>query len=164
MKKSVKRILCGALSLLTVSSIVLERSLALADVKKNDTTTASAEVSLKNVTGQFDTSKLMQSYLNTSVMQSEDVAPTYETRSVLVRLSGKNIVDRAKGENVLSYLSTWDGNRAMASITEEQDAFLRALDKKGIPYTLERRYNNVLNGVAIERAVLYTAEDLANLA
>ena len=158
MKKSVKRILCGALSLMTVSSIVLERSLALADGKKPESTPASAEVSLKNVTGQFDTSALMQSYLNTSVMQSEDTAPKYETRSVLVRLSGKNIIDRAKGENVLTYLSTWDGNRAMASIAEEQDAFLRALDKKGIPYTLERRYSNVLNGVAIEINTQYVSD------
>ena len=157
MKKSLKRILCGALSLMTVSTIVLERSLAGADTKNNDTM-ASAEVSLKDVTGQFDTSKLMQSYLNTSVMQSEETAPKYETRSVIVTLSGKNMVDRAKGESVPDYLATWQGNLAVSDIASEQDAFLSALSKKGISYTLERRYSNVLNGVAIEIDTKYVSD------
>ena len=157
MRKTLKRILCGVLSLVSVSSIVLERALAYAD-GKNSTTMTSAEVSLKNVTGQYDTSALRQSYLNNSVIKSEDTAPKYETRSVIVTLSGKNIVDRAKGENVLEYLSTWGGNLASTEIANEQDAFLSALKKKGISYKLERRYNNVLNGVAIEIDTKYVSD------
>ena len=157
MKKSLKRILCGALSLLTVSSRVLERSLSGANAEHPETT-ASADVSFKNVTGKFDTSKLMEGYLNTSVMKSEDVSPTYETRTVIVTLSGKNVVDSANGESVASYLSTWDGQRTKTAIADEQDAFLRALSKKGISYTLEGRYNNVLNGVAIEVNTEYVSE------
>ncbi|MBQ7949219.1 MAG: leucine-rich repeat protein [Clostridia bacterium] len=157
MKKSLKRILCGALSLLTVSSLVLERSLSGANAEHPETT-ATADVSFKNVTGQFDTSKLMESYLNTSVMKSEDVSPTYETRTVIVTLSGKNVVDSANGESVSSYLSTWAGQRTKAAIADEQDAFLRALSKKGISYTLEGRYNNVLNGVAIDVNTEYVSE------
>ena len=157
MKKSLKRILCGALSLMTVSTIALERSLAGADGKNNDVMTSTA-VSLKNVTGQFDTSELMQSYLNTSVMQSEDTAPKYETRSVIVTLSGKNIVERANGESVPDYLATWGGNLAVSDIADEQDSFLSALSRKGISYTLERRYSNVLNGVAIEIDTKYVSD------
>ena len=157
MKKSLKRILCTALSFMTVSSIALERALAGAD-GKNTTEMTSAEVSLKNVTGQYDTSALRESYLNTSVMKAEDTAPTYETRSVIVTLSGKNMVDRAKGENVVDYLSTWSGSLAERDIANEQDAFLSALTRKGISYTLERRYSNVLNGVAIEIDTKYVSD------
>ncbi|MBQ4053378.1 MAG: hypothetical protein IJD33_03465, partial [Clostridia bacterium] len=148
MKKSVKRILCGALSVMMISSLALERSLAGAGAENLGTTTAKA--SFKNVTGQIDTSNLMESYLNSSVLKSENTAPTYETRTVVVTLSGKNVVDSADGENVNEYLSTWAGQRTKARLLDEQDAFLRALSRKGISYTLEGRYNNVLNGVAIE--------------
>ena len=157
MRKTLKRILCGALSLVTVSTLVLEHKLSNADAEYNGSTTT-ATASFKNVTGQYDTSSLRESYLNSSVTQAESAAPKYETRTVIVTLSGKNAVESADGEDVSEYLSTWAGNRTKARLADEQDAFLRALSKKGISYTLEGRYNNVLNGVAIEVNTKYVSE------
>ena len=156
MKKTLKRILCCSLSALTVSTLALERKLAGADAENLGATTATA--SFKNVTGQYDTSALRESYLNKSVLQSEDSAPKYETRTVIVTLSGDNMVEKADGESVKDYLSTFAGNHAKAKIADEQNAFLRALSKKGISYTLEGRYNNVVNGVAIEVDTKYVSE------
>lgn len=157
MKKTLKRILCSALSVLTVSTLALERGLSNADAEYIGTTTT-ASASFKNVTGQFDTSKLRESYLNNSVMESEDTAPKYETRTVIVTLSGEHMVEAANGENLGEYSATFAGNYSKAKIADEQDAFLRALSKKNIPYTLEGRYNNVLNGVAIEVNTEYVSE------
>ncbi len=157
MKRTAKRILCGALSLMMVTSLALEYGISNADASYAGATTT-AKASFENVTGQFDTTKLMESYFNSSVMKSEDVAPTYETRTVVVTLKGENLVESADGENVTDYIDSWEGQRATDSIASEQSAFLRALTKKGIPYTLERTYNTVLNGVAIEIDTEYVSE------
>ena len=156
MKKTLKRILCSTLSVLMFSTLALEHALSSADAEYLGTTTATA--SFKNVTGQYDTTKLRESYLNTSVMETEDTAPRYETRTVIVTLSGDNLVESTDGESVGEYLNTFAGNRTKANIAKEQDAFLRALSKTNIPYSLEERYNSVLNGVAIEVNTKYVSE------
>ena len=157
MKKTLKRILCSALSVLMVSTLVLERSLSNADAGYvGSSTTATA--SFKNVTGQYDTSKLRESYLNGAVMESENTTPRYETRTVIVTLSGDNMVEAADGESLSTYAETFAGGHTKAGITNEQDAFLRALSRMNIPYTLEGRYNNVLNGVAIEINTQHVSE------
>ena len=100
MKKITKRIVCGALSLMMVSTIAIERSVRMnADglLTSNNATVNADNVSFKNVTGKYDTSKLMQENFNNSVIKSEKVAPVYETRTVIVTLSEKTIVDRAEG-------------------------------------------------------------------
>ncbi len=148
MRKTTKRILCGALSLMMCSSLVLEHALSSAETPTGITRTASA--TFKNVTGQFDTTALRESYFADSVLKAGDVAPTYETRTVIVTLSGANIVERAEGENVTQFLSSRDGKNAVAKIDGEQDRFLLALSQNKIPYELKRSYNTVLNGVAIE--------------
>ena len=140
MRKSVKRILCGALSLLMTSSLGLEYGLrSTAESWKN---TASAQgVTFENVTGQFDTSALKESFYNDSVLSADKAAKAkYENRTVIVTLSKDPVADRA-------------GDKAVGALEEiefEQDAFLRKLKKTGISYTLERRYDTLINGVAIE--------------
>lgn len=147
MKKSVKRIVCSALSLLCASTLVLERTVRFhADGKTQDTTLL-ADASFKNVTGEFDTAALMESYFNSSVKESAE--PTYETRTVMITLSKEHLVDRAEGD-VSSYLTSWSGDRAKAEIESEQKAFLKALSATGISYKLERTYNTVINAVAVE--------------
>lgn len=158
MKKSAKRILCGALSMMMLSSLVLERALSSAESGAQLGQTATANATFKNVTGQFDTTKLMESYFNDSVLKSEDTAPKYETRTVIVTLSGKNVVESADGENVTEYISSRDGKRAAEAIESEQDRFLNALSQKEIAYELVRSYNTVLNGVAIEIDTQYVSE------
>ena len=162
MKKSVKRIACATLSLMMASTLALEYGLKLAkdDAVANaaTTTTTDSDVKLKNVTGQFDTSKIVEENFNDSVLRAEDVAPKYETRTVMVTLSGKPLADRAKGEAVSDYVQSFAGEMAAIDIANEQSAFLRALSKKGIPYTLERDYDTVINAVAIEVDTKYVKD------
>ena len=146
MKKITKRIVCSGLALMMVSSLVLERAIRY-DADGETQNTIFADASFENVTGEFDTQALMESYFNTSVLKNTQ--PTYETRSVMITLEGENLVQRSEGD-VNEYLYSWSGERAKAEIASEQDAFLRALSKTGISYKLERKYNTVINAVAVE--------------
>ncbi len=157
MKKTVKRILCGALSVAMMSSLVLERALSMAETGAPTGKTTTVNATFKNVTGQFDTTKLREENFSDSVLKSENTAPKYETRTVIVTLSGKNAVERANGESVTEYLSTYKGKRATNEIAAEQDRFLNALSEKRIDYKLVRSYNTVLNGVAIEVDTKYVS-------
>ena len=151
MKKITKRILCGALSLMMVSTLAVEGALRLkADQTYSATSTMLANASFKNVTGQFDTSKIMQDNFNDSVKETENLAPKYETRSVMITLDGDSLIERANGEEVTQYLDSWAGEVATAEIKSEQAAFLKALSKTGISFKHTRSYNTVLNGVAVE--------------
>ncbi|MBQ8229679.1 MAG: leucine-rich repeat protein [Clostridia bacterium] len=157
MKKSVKRILCGALSAMMVSALAVEGALRMqADDAVQSVLANASGVSFKNVTGEYDTSKLRESYLNDSVL-SGDTAPTYETRTVMVTLDGEPVIDRAGDSEINDYISSWSGGVAEAEIKAEQKSFLSALSKTGIPYTLERQYNTVINAVAIEVNTKYVS-------
>ena len=152
MKKITKRIVCSALALTMLSTLAIERTVRMSasDLVASNNATASADtLSFKNVTGKYDTSKLMQENFNSSVIKSENAAPVYETRTVIVTLSEKTIVERADGD-VQGYLGTFTGNLAQANIRSEQAAFLKKLSKMGISYSYKGGYDTVLNGVAIE--------------
>ena len=119
MKKSVKRIVCGALALAMASSLVLERVIRISadSVQPSNSVTATAtDTSFTNVTGQFDTSSMVKQNFNSSVMKTEDVAPKYETRTVLVTLSKQPLIERAKGETVSAYAESFSGERALVDI------------------------------------------------
>ncbi len=152
MKKLTKRIACGALALMMSSTLAVEGVLRLqkdgAAAQKATTTVTGAD--FKNVTGQFDTSALRESMFNDTVLKNEDVAPAYETRTVIVTLSKKPLIERAKDEDVNTYVQSFSGELAKAEVRDQQDEFLRALSKAGISYSVKNRYDTVLNGVAIE--------------
>ena len=157
MKKSVKRILCGSLSAMMVSALALEGALRMqADDTVQEVLANASGVSIQNVTGQYDTSALREKYLNDSVLESNGT-PTYETRTVMVQLVGSPVADRAGDSELDDYLSSWSGSVAEAEIKAEQKSFLNALSKTGIPYTLERQYNTVINAVAIEVNTKYVS-------
>ena len=162
MKKSVKRIACAVLSLMMASTLAAEYGLKFAKdsavANAATTTTTDSDVKLKNVTGQFDTSKIVEENFNDSVLRAEDVAPKYETRTVMVALSGKPLADLADHEKVSDYVQSFGGRVAAADIASEQTEFLRALSKKGIPYTLERQYDTVINAVAITMDTKYVKD------
>ncbi|MBQ9113367.1 MAG: leucine-rich repeat protein [Clostridia bacterium] len=161
MKKTTKRILCGALSAMMLSTVAIEGALRWKDadgaVLGSTAASVADDVTFKNVTGQYDTSKIREENFNSSVIKNEDVAPKYETRTVMVTLDGKPLIERAEGD-VTEYIDSWSGDLAAAEIADEQDAFLKKLKKTGIPYSLEHRYNTVLNGVAIEIDTKYVAD------
>ena len=164
MKRSVKRILCGALSLTLASTLAVEHALRM--TAETLTATTSASAAFKNVTGEFDTTALREQNFNDSVMQTE-TTPTYETRTVVVSLKSGDLVDAANadGEPVSSYINTWSGQMAADKIRSQQDDFLSKLTQTGIPYKLEQRYDTVLNGVAIEVNTKHvsTIKQLANV-
>ena len=91
MRKTTKRILCGALTAMMLSSFAIEGTLRWNDADGatlGTTVNNAADVTFKNVTGQYDTSKLREENFNSSVMTNDDVAPKYETRTVMVTLGG----------------------------------------------------------------------------
>ncbi len=157
MKKTVKRILCGALALSMTSSLILERAISLAETGATPGVTTTADVKFKNVTGKYNTEELRQDNFSDSVLNAGEVAPKYEVRNVIVTLEGKNVVEAAKGESVLEYLASNKGKRIQEGIAAEQDRFLSSLSDRGIEYTLVRSYNTVLNGVAIEIDTQYVS-------
>ena len=151
MKKNIKRILCGSLSFLMASSLVVEHTLRLNADTALPSSTVTTTANFENVTGRFNTAELMASNFNTSVMQTSDVVvPTYETRTVIVSLKGKSVAELAKGSSVTEFIKTREGKNALANISKEQDAFLRKLKKLGVEYTVERTYDTLINAVAIE--------------
>jgi hypothetical protein len=162
MTKLTKRIACGVLSAMMLSTLAVEgfvRSDADARANSAMNTTALADgVSFKNVTGQFDTSALMQENFNSSVIKAEDVGPKYETRTVIVTLDKAPLTERANGEPVASFLDSFSGNLAQAEIRSEQNAFLKKLSKMGISYSYKGGYDAVLNGVAIEIDTKHVSE------
>ena len=153
MKKTVRRILCGALSLTLVSTIVVENALRNTAAQN----LANAAV-FTDVTGEFDTNAIREQYFNDTVQKTE--TPTYETRSVIVSLQGENLIDGGAkaGLGVAEYVNTPSGEKQAKSLREKQDAFLNTLKSKGIPYKLEKRYSSVLNGVCIEMNTEYVAK------
>ena len=151
MKKSWKRILCGGLSLLMVSSLALEGALRLNG--KGESASATADAKIEDVTGKFNTSALREQYFNDEVKTAEK---TYETRTVMVTLDGAPIADRTKG-NVAEYLNSKDGKEAVAAIASEQAAFLRQLTKTGVSYEVVRSYNTVVNAVAVKMNTRYVS-------
>lgn len=156
MRKSLKRIICGALAWTMVSSIAVEHVLRMDAATTNTTNTASS-AKFTDVTGQFDTSALRKEYLNTQVLKDE--TKNYETRTVMVTLAGDTLTDYAtkNGQTVSAFAKSFTGDTAMASIRKKQNAFLSKLQQTGIPYTLEDTFDTVLNAVAIEVDTKYVS-------
>ena len=159
MKKKWRRILCGMLSLGLASTLVVEQALRsnASNEVLNAATSASADVAFKDVTGSIDTSALRESQLNDSVLKNTDTKPTYETRTVMVTLSGDSLAEAAD-TSVNSYLKTFTGQNTLSAIRKEQNDFLRALKQEGIAYTEEDRYETLLNAVAIEVNTKYVSK------
>ena len=109
MKKSVKRFLCGTLSLMMASTLVAEQVFrSYADESYAQTVITNA--AFKDVTGQFDTSAIREANFNDKVQKAEDIAPTYETRTVMVTLQGDSLADAADGMPVREFVDTFTGN------------------------------------------------------
>ena len=129
MKKSLKRILCGALSLTLASTLIVEHAL------RNPVAQNLANgVAFTDVTGEFDTNAIREQYFNDTVQKTEKAS--YETRSVIVSLKGGNLIDSSvkAGMSVADYAQTADGEEQATKLRKSQDEFLKALKEKGIPY------------------------------
>ena len=149
-----KKLKHGAISCLALTmSATLFAGTVLMDFGGRKSTLALADTSgnvkFTDVTGQFDTSALMESNFNSTVRQSNTA--TYETRTVIISLDGNSLIEDAGGEySVSEYLNTPLGRQSLKRINGEQSKFLNSLSLRGIKYTLKHTYNAVLNAVAIE--------------
>ncbi len=162
MKKRHKRLLCGLLSVGLASTLVAEHTLRINASETtlgellSSTAVTDSNVSFKDVTGSIDTSALRESQLNDSVLKNTETTPTYETRTVIITLTGDSLSE-SSDMPVTSYLNTFSGQTRLAEIRREQNAFLSALKKEGIPFTEEERYDTLLNGVAVELNTKYVS-------
>ena len=157
MKRTVKRILCGALALTFASTLAVESALRL-NAENGLPTTATQNLAFTDVTGQFDTSALRAENFNSGVMTSEEVKPTYETRTVMVTLTGESLSDAAGENSVTNFANTFTGEKAASDIASQQNAFLRKLKQAGISYKLKGTYDVLLNAVAIEIDTQYVSK------
>lgn len=110
-----------------------------------------------DITGSYSDqfAQLMKNNFANSVLQNEK---KYETRTVLISLSEKTLVDYAGGGSVSDYLLTDAGQKKLEKIRSQQDKLLKKLDKAGIEYELEYRYTAIDNAVAITVDTSHVAE------
>lgn len=112
-------------------------------------------VTATNVTGQINLDSVVLENLSSQVMPNDDYKVENTERTVIVKLEGSPVIDRAGGESVSDYLSTASGARAVRSINNAQNAFLTELKGSGIAYTVVDTYSTVLNAVAIRVNTAY---------
>ena len=149
-----KKIRRGAISCLALTmSATLVAGTVLMDFNGGRSSTVLADtsegVNFTDITGQIDTSSIVESNFNSTVQQSP--VATYETRTVIISLDGNSLIDDANGEySVAEYLNTPLGRQSLKRINNEQTKFLNSLSLRGIKYTLKHTYSSVLNAVAIE--------------
>lgn len=109
-----------------------------------------------DVTGEVDLSGITMSNLSQSVL-SGTVTSSYSTHTVIVALSGKNLVEEADGKDVSEYALTKEGQRKTKALEKAQDKFLSKLTEAGVAYELKNRYTVVANAVAIEINTKYVS-------
>ena len=165
MTKRLKRIICTALSVMMTTSLAVEGVVrSAADNANSPVATQAAlqsgNVNFTNVTGQFNTTKIVTENFNSSVMENTDASSSEKTHgehTLIVSLEGDGLVTRAKNQDVTSYVQTKAGESSVTNIKARQDQFLAALQGKNIPYTLVDRYSVVDNAVAIRVNTRYVS-------
>ncbi len=160
MKKKWRRLICSLLSVGLASTLVVEQTLRLSasnEALNEVLATTTNGVAFKDVTGTINTSALRESQFNDSVLKNTDTKPTYETRTVMITLSGDSLSE-ASDMSVNEYLNTFSGQNTLSEIRKEQNDFLRALRREGISFTEEDRYDTLLNGVAVTLDTKYVSQ------
>lgn len=110
-----------------------------------------------DVTGTYSEqfAALMKDNLSNSVQKIED---NYETRTVLISLSQKSLMDYAGKQDISSYASSEKGKEKTEKIHAQQDKLLQKLKDAGIEYELEYRYVAVANAVAVKIDTAYVSQ------
>ncbi len=117
----------------------------------------SATVEFSNVTGQVDLSDIQFENFSSGVLENNVGTSVYEKHTVIVTLSGDNMVESADGDSVSEFAETAEGRKAARAIASEQESFLNTLSGLGISYKLKYQYNNIANAVAIEVNTSYVS-------
>ena len=162
MTKNFKRILCASLAMLMTTSLAVEGAIR-ANAKEQNvgqavTAATNGGVRFSNVTGQFDTTKIVTENFNSSVQENTAAATqSYAEHTVIVSLKGDGLLSAAGNESVESYSLTKAGQETKKQIKARQDAFLAALQGKNIRYTLVDRFSAVDNAVAIRVNTRYVS-------
>ncbi|MDE7082800.1 MAG: leucine-rich repeat protein [Clostridia bacterium] len=157
LRKKVKK---SAIAVLSVSlCTALSAGLLLADFKGGNSVDASSygSLSFTDVTSELDTSDLVKKNFNSSVLSAP--AATYETRTVIVSLEGKSLLQaKSSGETVAEYAESSVGFRQLRTLDQTQKDFLNRLNSKKISYTLKGSYSAIANAVAIEVDTSYVSK------
>ena len=150
MKKDFKRRLNCVLPLLLAILIV-------AGCAGGTVNSGSGGSAFTDVTGQYSEqfAQLMKDNMSNAVLKTEDA---YETRTVLISLSQKSLVDYAGKQSVSSYATTAKGQENTEKIHAQQDKVLAQLKKAGIDYELEYRYVAIDNAIAVTIDTAHVAE------
>lgn len=151
MRRKIKRTAIACLSLLMCASFTASCATVNLDPSgdKIDGSTETDGVSFTDVTDKYDTTALSIANFNSSVLKNDQ--PVYETRTVIVSLSGDCILDsKPQGVETNDYLATAAGQADLRNIDREQKTFLSKLNSHRIDYTLKASYSTVVNAVAIE--------------
>lgn len=111
-------------------------------------------VSFENVTGNVDLTSVVIENFSQQVKDATELSKTVtkvkdEVRTVIITIDAPSLVDYAGEREIPEYLTTDEGRNATLSIKKSQDETLSALNEMGIKYTVESRYDAVINAVAI---------------
>lgn len=102
---------------------------------------------LENVTGKYDVSNLATANFNDSVTKLDTVQTEI---SVIIDLGGNGLYDIYNGSGSFAdFAKTSAASKYVKVLTKQQNAFISALQKSGIDYTLRGSYTALLNGVAL---------------
>ncbi|MDE6667900.1 MAG: leucine-rich repeat protein [Clostridia bacterium] len=160
MSLSKRKIKNSALAILSVSlCVTLTSGLVLSNFNgKSVGANTNESLSFTDVTRDYDTTGLMKQNFNSSSVISAPKA-TYETRTVIVSLEGKSLLEaKSTSETVSEYAESSVGFKQLRELDEVQKNFLNRLKSKKISYTLKSSYTAIANAVAIEVDTSYVSQ------
>ena len=155
MTKGFRRVICAALTAVMASSLVLEHNLRM-EAEKTDLGEATKTVGFTEANGRYDFSQIAMQNFNSAVQENKEAV--YETRTVIVSLSGESVLESAAGKDINEYLATKAGKKKADKVKAQQDVFLQSLSALKISYKLEDRYSAVDNAVAVEINTKYVSK------
>ncbi len=151
LRRKIRRSAIACLSLTLCASLTASCATMEYNPSKNPVNGDSVDnsVAFTEVTDQFDTRDLMVENFNSSVLKND--RPVYETRTVIVNLSGECLLDaKPDGMEVTEFLNTSAGQKVLRNIDREQKTFLNKLSSRKIKYELKASYTAVTNAVAVD--------------
>ncbi len=148
-KNKAKRVGIMGLSVVLCATLTASTVLMNFEGKTIAKTPENESLQFEEITDKVDTSSIMESNFNSSVL--EGTLKNYETRTVVVYLSGDNVLEAKSSDwTVAQYISSDVGMKTLRSIDREQKTFLNKLTSNGISYKLKNTFNTIANAVAIE--------------
>ena len=152
MKKRNKNIATAALSVVMAGAMTVSVVVGNVPAKSGAAEYAPAVSSqVKDVTGQYDTSRLDGENFNTDVVKKDNSAAEAKGEiGVIVNLGGNGLYDVYDGACDFSdFVIRSEAQKYAGTLDAMQKKFLSALDRSGIPYTYKYSYKTINNAVSL---------------